>query len=153
MDHKIVIDGVVFREKKEMTTEMTHVVADNFKQCICQFVHSRSIGDRVYVYKFTETATNGVLDGECLKKVKTDVDEDEVQKLGDEWEAKWKPSIGYQPDSGIGALIKKMLNVENWKQQSMIHSNEVKNVSLGHFRKLLATLQLPTSGIWYNAKI
>jgi hypothetical protein len=113
MDHKIVIDGVVFREKKEMTTEMTHVVADNFKQCICQFVHSRSIGDRVYVYKFTETATNGVLDGECLKKVKTDVDEDEVQKLGDEWEAKWKPSIGYQPDSGIGALIKKMLNVEN----------------------------------------
>jgi hypothetical protein len=102
VEHELQIDGVIFREKKEVI----HTVADNDGEAENKqvLVHSRSIGDRVY--KITKTTINGEVTGECLA---TEMDESEAQKFGEEWEAKWKPSFGSQPDSGIGATIKKML--------------------------------------------
>jgi hypothetical protein len=116
MDHEMVIDGVIFREKKDLIHIVT-VGNDNDKsggepENKQELVHSRSIGDRVYT--ITQTTINGVLAGECLS---TKMDESEAVAFGEDWEAKWKPSIGGQPDSGIGATIKNMLKFDKSNTQ------------------------------------
>ena len=96
MDHEMVVDGVVLRERKELVN-----AKDEKGLATSTLVHSRAIGDRRYVVK--QSALDDNVENEIIE---TDMTNDQVEEFKKEWELKWNPSIGKEI---FGQCFKKFL--------------------------------------------
>jgi len=84
MEHELVVDGVTFREAKEMST--VHDSSGTTDKVI--LVHTRMIGDQAY--QIRETKEGGkVVDA----TINTTMSEEEVESFEKEWQEKWQPEI------------------------------------------------------------
>lgn len=99
MDHEMVVDGVVLRERKELVN-----AKDEKGLATSTLVHSRAIGDRRYVVK--QSALDDNVENEIIE---TDMTNDQVEEFKKEWELKWNPSIGKENTGGLGQFFKKFL--------------------------------------------
>ena len=101
LDHEMIVDGVVFRERKELNL----VEGDEENEEKSILVHTRYIADKKYeVHQVKDTAKDEVIE----ETVNTDMDEVEVNQFKEEWEEKWQPTIG-QNRSGIAQFFKNLL--------------------------------------------
>ena len=78
LDHRMIVDGVLMRERKDLTkilNDETGVEESNL-------ILTRVIGERSYAAKII----NG---GEEL--IETDLDDSELENFKNEWEEKWNP--------------------------------------------------------------
>ena len=93
LDHEMVVDGVVLRERKEFN----YVDDDEGNQEKFVLIHTRIIGDKKY-------EVQQVIVGDDI------VGENVVTKFKEEWEEKWKPSIG-QSNGGFVNFFKNLLSL------------------------------------------
>lgn len=99
LDHEMVVDGVVFRERKELNN-ITDYDGNQEKSIL---IHTRYIGDKKYEIQQV------VVEGNIVEETaETDLLDEEVGKFKDEWEEKWKPSIG-QNNGGFVNFFKSLL--------------------------------------------
>lgn len=98
LDHEMVVDGVVLRERKELTNVKN---ADGLPES--HLDHMRKIGDRSYVVR--QISIDGIIQDEVIE---TTMAAEEIDAFKIEWEEKWHPSIGEQA-GGIGHFFKKFL--------------------------------------------
>lgn len=102
-EHEMLVDGVVFREYKELNQVTAEDEGSNPKQVL---THMRSIGERKYTVQ--QITVDGVRQDDV---VETNMNEDEVVAFLEEWEEKWQPSIGakFSDGSGIRGFVRKFL--------------------------------------------
>lgn len=83
MEHEMVVDDVLLKERKELTTVTGN---DGTEKSV--LVHTRTIGDRVYEVRkvFQDNVT-------LETTVNTSLSNDEALAFQDEWNQKWQPSI------------------------------------------------------------
>ena len=93
LDHEMVVDGVVLRERKELN----YVADDEGNQEKYVLIHTRFIGDKKY-------EVQQVVVGDDI------VGENVIGKFKEEWEEKWKPSIG-QNNGGFVNFFKNLLSL------------------------------------------
>lgn len=98
LDHEMVVDGVVLRERKELTN-----LKNDDGLAESRLDHMRQIGDRSYLVR--QISVDGVVQDEVIE---TTMGVEEVDAFKIEWEEKWHPSIGAQA-GGIGHFFKKFL--------------------------------------------
>ena len=99
LDHEMIVDGVVFRERKELNL----VDGDEENEDKSILVHTRFIADKKY-----EVQQVSVKDDIVEETINTDLNEEEVALFKEEWEEKWRPSIG-QNTGGIAQFFKNLL--------------------------------------------
>ena len=85
LDHEMVIDGVRFRERKELN----NIEADEENEAKSILIHTRYMGDSKYEVKRVTDQ-----DGNVEETIDTDFREDEIDEFRSEWESKWNPTIG-----------------------------------------------------------
>ena len=101
LDHEMVVDGVVLRERKELN----NVADDEGNQQKSVLIHTRFIGDKKY-----EVQQVAVGDDIVEENVVTDLSDEDIGKFKEEWEEKWKPSIG-QNNGGFVNFFKNLLSL------------------------------------------
>ena len=101
LDHEMVVDGVVLRERKELN----NVADDEGNQQKSVLIHTRFIGDKKY-----EVQQVAVGDDIVEENVATDLSDEDIGKFKEEWEEKWKPSIG-QNNGGFVNFFKNLLSL------------------------------------------
>lgn len=102
-EHEIVVDGVLFREYKELNHLLDDSTSDGSQKQV--LTHMRSIGERKY------TVQQITIDGATQEDiVETNMDEDQIEAFKAEWEEKWKPSIDHTDDAkGIRGFVRNFL--------------------------------------------
>ena len=101
LDHEMVVDGVVLRERKELN----NVADDEGNQQKSVLIHTRFIGDKKY-----EVQQVAVGDDIIEENVATDLSDEDIGKFKEEWEEKWKPSIS-QNNGGFVNFFKNLLSL------------------------------------------
>ena len=101
LDHEMVVDGVVLRERKELN----NITDEEGNQEKSVLIHTRYIGDKKY--EVQQVASEGDIVEET---VETDLPDEEIGKFKEEWEEKWKPSLG-QSSGGVMNFFKNMLSL------------------------------------------
>ena len=101
LDHEMVVDGVILRERKELN----NVTDDESNQVKSFLIHTRFIGDKKY-----EVQQVAADDDIVEEIVETDLSDEEIGKFKEEWEEKWKPSIG-QNNGGVVNFFKNLLSL------------------------------------------
>lgn len=86
MEHELVVDGVLLRETKQLTTVTSDDGRGAPEECV--LVHTRSIGDKQYRVK--EVRLGGKVRNAC---VETDLNSQEVAAFKKEWRSLWEPVI------------------------------------------------------------
>ena len=85
LDHKMIIEGVQYHEKKELECNEEDGVD------MCTLSHSRSIGDQTY------TANHKFVDGEAkdekFRRVTLAEDEVQVADFKKDWKDNWHPTL------------------------------------------------------------
>ena len=84
LDHQMIIDGVVFRERKDLEKVTNDEGVEE-----SHLSHMRSIGDQEYTAK--QRMVNGAIDGE--ETIETTMAPEELDDFKMEWDTKWNPSI------------------------------------------------------------
>ena len=84
LDHQMIIDGVVFRERKDLEKVTNDEGVEE-----SHLSHMRSIGDREYTAK--QRMVNGAIVGEEI--IETTMAPEELDYFKMEWDTKWNPSI------------------------------------------------------------
>ena len=99
LDHKMIIEGIQYHEKKELEKFVNE--EDGVE--ICTLSHSRSIGDQTY------TANQKFVDGEVKDETfETTLAEDEVAAFKKNWEDNWHPMIGERSTGIMKTFFKKL---------------------------------------------
>ena len=81
LDHKMVIEGITYHEKKEMQRIFNEDGVE-----MSNLSHMRSIGVRTY------TANQKIVDGEVKDEtIETNLAEDEIAAFRKDWEDNWHP--------------------------------------------------------------
>ena len=84
LDHQMIVDGVLMRERKDLTKTLN----DETGVEESHLIHTRVIGEKSY------TAKQSITDGEEEEEmIETDMDDSELENFKNEWEEKWNPSI------------------------------------------------------------
>ena len=83
MEHEMVVDDVLLKERKELTTLTTN---DGTEKSV--LVHTRTIGDKVYEVR--KVMQGGVA---LETTVNTSLTEEEAYTFQEEWNVKWQPTI------------------------------------------------------------
>ena len=84
LDHELLVDGIVFHERKELTNSFNedHIYESHLS-------HLRSIGDKKYTIKQL------IIEGDVKEETTdTNLNDEEIEAFKEEWEKKWRPSIG-----------------------------------------------------------
>ena len=98
LDHKMVIEGIQYHEKKEMQRIFNEDGVE-----MSNLFHMRSIGVRTY------TANQKVVDGEVKDEtIETNLAEDEIAAFKKDWEDNWHPMIGEQSTGIMKTFFKKL---------------------------------------------
>ena len=85
MEHEMNVDGVRLAETKELH----HAIDEETGQAQEILTHSRWIDDKMYAVKTI------IFDGEVQEEtVDTNLAEDKIETFKQEWEEKWKPTLG-----------------------------------------------------------
>ena len=101
LDHEMVVDGVSLRERKELN----NITDDEGNQEKSVLIHTRYIGDKKYEVQKVE------VDGDIVEEtIETNLPDEEIGKFKEEWEEKWKPSLG-QSSGGVMNFFKNMLSL------------------------------------------
>ena len=101
LDHEMVVDGVVLRERKELN----NITDDEGNQEKSVLIHTRIIGDKKYEVQKVE------VEGDIVEEtIETNLPDEEIGKFKEEWEEKWKPSLG-QSSGGVMNFFKNMLSL------------------------------------------
>merc|ERR1711879_892282 len=95
LDHEMTVDGVKLRERKELQN-MTDEETSEEKSIL---IHTRFIDGKKY-----EVQQVSVKDEIIEEIIDPDLNDDEIKQFKEEWEEKWKPSIGQQ-SGGIQQFI------------------------------------------------
>ena len=101
LDHEMVVDGVVLRERKELN----NITDEEGNQEKSVLIHTRYIGDKKYLVQ--QVAVEGDIVEETIE---TNLPDEEIEKFKEEWEEKWKPSLG-QSSGGVMNFFKNMLSL------------------------------------------
>ncbi len=105
-EHEMVVDGVLLREYKELNHVKIEDGSDLQKQVL---THMRSIGERKYTVQ--QITIDGHQEDDLIE---TNIPDEEIQAFKDEWDDKWKPTIGNQPDAkGLRGFVKKFLKKDS----------------------------------------
>ena len=100
LDHQMIVDGVLMREKKDLTKTLN----DETGLEESHLIHMRVIGDRSYTAKQSITDDGGAGFGEGKEEmIETDMNESELENFKNEWKEKWNPSI---PEDEPGFLTR-----------------------------------------------
>ena len=100
LDHQIIVDGVLMRERKDLTKTLN----DETGVEESHLTHTRVIGEKSY------TAKQSITDGEEEEEmIETDMDDSELENFKNEWEEKWNPSIR-EDEPGILTRFFKIFN-------------------------------------------
>ena len=98
LDHKIVIEGITYHEKKEMQRIFNEDGVE-----MSNLSHMRSIGVRTYM------ANQKFVDGEVTDEtIETTLAEDEVAAFKKDWEDNWHPMIGERSTGVMKTFFKKL---------------------------------------------
>ena len=97
LDHELLVDGIVFHERKELTNAVIHEVHEN------HLSHLRSIGDKKYT--INQVIIEGVVKEETTD---TNLNDEEIEAFKEEWEEKWRPSIGEGSTGIMTTFFKKL---------------------------------------------
>ena len=98
LDHKMVIEGIQYHEKKEMQRVFNEDGVE-----ISNLSHMRSIGVRTY------TANQKFVDGEVKDEtIETNLAEDEVAAFKKNWDDNWHPMIGERSTGVMKTFFKKL---------------------------------------------
>ena len=85
MEHELVVDGVLLRETKQLTTVTSE---DDAQKEESTLIHTRSIGDRVYQIREVK------VDGRTQDThVETKLSPEQVQQFRNDWLSMWVPTI------------------------------------------------------------
>ena len=95
LDHEMTVDGVKLRERKELQN-MTDEETSEEKSIL---IHTRFIDGKKYEVQQV-SVKNEIIE----EIIDTDLNDDEIKQFKEEWEEKWKPSIGQQ-SGGIRQFI------------------------------------------------
>ena len=80
LDHEMVVDGVVLRERKELN----NVADDEGNQQKSVLIHTRFIGDKKYEVQLVAVGNDVV-----RVNVDTNLPDEDISKFNEEWEEKW----------------------------------------------------------------
>ena len=105
LDHQMIVDGVLMREKKDLTKTLN----DETGLEESHLSHMRVIGNRSYTAKQSITGDGAGCGEEKEELIETDMDESELENFKNEWEEKWNPSIR-EDEPGILTKFFKMMN-------------------------------------------
>ena len=98
LDHKMIIEGIQYHEKKEMQTIFNEDGVET-----SNLAHMRSIGDQHY------TANQKFVDGVVKDDtIETTLAEDEVAAFKKDWEDNWHPMIGERSTGVMKTFFKKL---------------------------------------------
>ena len=100
LDHQMIVDGVLMRERKDLTKTLN----DETGVEESHLTHTRVIGEKSY------TAKQSITDGEEEEEIiETDMDDSELENFKNEWEEKWNPTI-QEDEPGILTRFSKIFN-------------------------------------------
>ena len=84
LDHQMIVDGVLMRERKDLTKTLN----DETGVEESHLIHTRVIGEKSY------TSKQSITDGEKAEEIiETDMNESDLENFKNEWEEKWNPSL------------------------------------------------------------
>ena len=108
-DHELEVDSVIYRELKSLNHVVIQDGPDTGKEKQV-LVHTRSIGDKNYTVKKTNSEGSENEETEAVVE-ESNMTRHEVEAFQEEWSKNWNPNLSQQ-EGGIKGFFKKLLNYE-----------------------------------------